>query len=395
MSNNKTSWWRWWQRQQSSGASNVPMALLNTPRAPKWMELNYHHFVNEAYRRNVIVYRCVNLIAQGAASIDWLLFSREAKKLVEQDHHPWIELFNHPQPNHTGADFFTEIYTSLLLSGNAFLRVIKVNNKPRELYCLRPDRVMIVPGEGHLPTAYRFQIGNSVEEYPVDPVTGASDILHIKFYHPLDDYYGLSPLEAAARSIDQHNQAAIWNQSLLQNSARPSGALIVRGDHNSIGGQLTEEQFHRLKQQVSEEFSGPVNHGKPLLLEGGLEWQEMGLSNKDMDFIEAKHMSAREIALAFGVPPQLLGIPGDNTYSNLQEARLALWEETIFPLVDNIKKAMSRFFNFHYNTRFVLDYDKDKISALAFKRERLWAKLEAASFLTENEKREAVGYPSQ
>lgn len=129
-----------------------------------------------------------------------------------------------------------------------------------------------------------------------------------------------------------HQQSSYWNHLLLQNGARPSGALIVK-DSN---GYLSDEQFERLQTQLSEKFSGNSNAGKPLLLEGGLGWQEMSINPKDMDFIESKNSAAREIALAFGVPPQLLGINGDNTYSNMQEARLALWEETLIPLLDKI-----------------------------------------------------------
>ncbi|WP_458694298.1 phage portal protein [Wolbachia endosymbiont (group A) of Andrena hattorfiana] len=138
----------------------------------------------------------------------------------------------------------------------------------------------------------------------------------------MNDWYGLSPIEAAAYSIDQYNQAGAWNQAMLQNGARPSGAIVVKSAKDGSGGSLSQEQYQRLKEQINDHYSGSVNAGRPILLEGGLEWKEMSLSPRDMDFIESKHSSARDIALAFGVPPQLLGIPGDNTYSKLVEARL-------------------------------------------------------------------------
>ena len=76
-----------------------------------------------------------------------------------------------------------------------------------------------------------------------------------------------------------------------------------------------------------------------MLLEGGLDWKPLSLSPKDMDFIEAKHAAAREIALAFGVPPLLLGMPGDNTYRNYAEANRAFWRQTVLPLVARTRKA--------------------------------------------------------
>ena len=78
-----------------------------------------------------------------------------------------------------------------------------------------------------------------------------------------------------------------------------------------------------------------------MVLEGGLDWKAMALSPKDMDFVELKNAAAREIALAFGVPPMLLGIPGDNTYANLAEANRALWRQTVIPLVRRVADDLS------------------------------------------------------
>lgn len=157
-------------------------------------------------------------------------------------------------------------------------------------------------------------------------------------------------------------------------------------------GALSEEQYWRIKGQIDEQFSGAANAGRPLLLEGGLDWREMSLSPRDMDFIEARHAAARDIALAFGVPPQLLGIPGDNTYSNLAEARMALWEQTILPLVGATLEALSLWLAPYYGDALSIEGDTDDISALAPRRESVWERLQNADFLTNDEKRAAVGY---
>ena len=226
---------------------------------------------------------------------------------------------------------------------------------------------------------------------PIDPITGYSQIIHLKSFHPLDDHYGLSPIEAAAYSIDQHNQASIWNQALLQNGARPSGALIVKSSSDNYSGNLSQEQFDRLKEQVDTTFSGSANAGRPLLLEGGLEWKEMSMSPRDMDFLATKNNAARDIALSFGVPPQLLGIPGDNTYSNLQEARIALWEETILPLLDHLCDALNSWLVPSFSEQLHLSYHKDEINVLSAKREATWQRISHCSFMTINEKRLAFG----
>jgi len=226
----------------------------------------------------------------------------------------------------------------------------------------------------------------------VERVSGRGSVLHLKNFHPLNDWYGLSAVEAAAYSIDQHNQSGAWNQALLQNGARPSGALVVRPESPG-GGTLSEDQYNRVKLQIDEQFSGAANAGRPILLEGGLDWKEMSLTPKDMDFIQAKNSAARDIALAFGVPPQLLGIPGDNTYSNLQEARLALWEQTVIPLVQATTDALNNWLVPMFDANVELVPDTDNISVLATRNQAVWDRVQAATFLTVNEKRAAVGYP--
>src|SRR5690606_22727331 len=149
--------------------------------------------------------------------------------------------------------------------------------------------------------------------------------------------------------------------------------------------------YTRLKHQVDEQFSGAINAGRPMLLEGGMDWKEMSLSPRDMDFIDAKHSSARDIALAFGVPPQLLGIPGDNTFSNLAEARVSLWEQTILPLLEQITSALNQWLVPHFGQDLLLTYDEEQISALAPRRAEVWKRIGAAEFLNEEEKRRMLG----
>ena len=99
-------------------------------------------------------------------------------------------------------------------------------------------------------------------------------ILQLALFNPVDDYYGLSPLEAAATAVDTHNAAATWNKALLDNAARPSGALVYAGPDGLI---LADQQFERLKKELELQYQGSANAGRPLLLEGGLDWKPMSL----------------------------------------------------------------------------------------------------------------------
>lgn len=381
-------------KQASTPQKNIypsAQAFMVPAGQPIWMRRDYHKFADEGFRRNVIAYRAIQMIASAAAQVPWKLQQTKGKRVSMLVNHPLLALLNRPNPLQCGVELFELLLTQRLIAGNAFLHAIGPKGEaPMELYALRPDRVAILPGDMGVPKAYRYTVGDRSVDIMVDRLSGQSRVLHLKYAHPMDDWYGLSPMEAAAYSIDQHNQCAAWNQALLQHGARPSGALLVKPE-NGQGGTLNEAQYTRLKQQLDEQFSGAVNAGRPLLLEGGLDWKEMGHSPREMDFISVKHSSARDIALAFGVPPQLLGIAGDNTYANLKEARLALWEQTILPTLRYVVGELNNWLVPMFDGNLQLSYDEDAIPIHAEKRDALWQRISNADFLSDAEKRQLLG----
>jgi HK97 family phage portal protein len=334
------------------------------------------------YKSNVIVNRCVNIISQAAGHVPWIVLTQTSQGLQKKSDHRACKLLKRPNPNTAGAEFFCEIIATKLLFGNSYILGVGSNQAPIELHSLNPLDVEVILNNSEI-TGYKYA-GKKI--YSVNPLSKQSQVLHIKNYNPASKIYGLSCLDPANKVIDLHNRATDWNHTLLKNGARPSGALIVNG-----GNYLSDEQFSRLKQELQEKYYGSNNAGKPMLLEGGLDWKEMSISPKDMDFIESKNSAAREIALAFGVPPQLLGINGDNTYSNMQEARLALWEETIIPLLDKIADSLTNWLSQQFNEEIVIDFDRDCISLLTARREKLWMTLTNIGFMSINEKRALVG----
>ncbi len=384
---------QWLAQPEHKAAPPVMQCYLHHPGQPVWSERRYAQFAEEGYIRNVIAHRAINMIASSCASVGWKLFAQDHHSTRQEiRQHPLLALLANPNILQEQAAFIESLVSYRLIGGNSYILAVGPEQEaPRELHLLRPDRVSLIAGKNGYPAAYRHTMGNKATDYRINALTGQSRVLHLKAFHPMNDYYGLSPVEAAAYSIDMHNHANSWNQALLQNSARPSGALVVK-QADSQPGHLSEDQYWRIKNQIDEQFSGTANAGRPLLLEGGLEWKEMSLSPREMDYIEAKHSAARDIALAFGVPPQLLGIPGDNTYSNLAEARLALWEQTVLPLLKMIADGFNGWLTGFYPGDLRIEADTNGISALALRQEKLWQRLERASFLTDNEKRELAGF---
>ena len=359
------------------------IAFENGGRA-RWTPRDYAALAREGYVGNAIVHRTVKLVAENAAACAFLLYDGA----VERDRHPLVDLLARPNPRQDGSAFFEALYVYLQLAGNAYVEAVAVEGAVRELYCLRPDRMRVLPGPDGWAEAYEYTAAGRTVRFdqsspPIPP------ILHVTAFHPLDDHYGLGSLEAAAVAVDTHNAAAKWNKALLDNSARPSGALVYDGPEGAV---LSDNQFERLKRELEDTYQGAVNAGRPLLLEGGLDWKAMSLSPKDMEFLEAKHTAAREIALAFGVPPMLLGIPGDNTYSNYQEANRVFWRQTVLPLATRMGCALMQWLTPAYGASLRLAVDTDRIDALAGDRAALWERVTAAPFLTINERREATGY---
>jgi len=357
---------------------------------PVWTPRDFASLAREGFAKNAVVYRSVRMVAEAAASVPLFLFDGES----EVDEHPLLTLLARPSPAHCAPDLFEAWYGHLLVAGNAYFEAVTVAGSLRELHVLRPDRMKLVPGPDGWPEAYDYTVGGQTVRFRQDVGAGVRPILHMALFHPLNDHYGMSPLEAAAAAIDIHNASGAWNKALLDNSACPSGALV----YSAKDGQLTPDQFERLKSELEESFQGARNAGRPLLLEGGLDWKAMAFSPKDMDFIAAKHVAAREVALALGVPPMLLGIPGDNTYSNYAEANRSFWRQTVLPLVNRTAKALSGWLGPAFGglasggARLELRPDLDAIEALSTEREALWQRVRQSDFLTINEKRAAVGY---
>ena len=351
---------------------------------PAWTPRDYAALAREGYRQNPIAYRCVRLIAESVAAIPLLLKDASGKT------HALQSLIDKPNFEQTRSEFVESFIGHLQIAGNAYIEMVAIDNQPKELIILRPDTMRIIKGKNNWIVGWEQQISaTNKRKLWRDLVTGRSQVLHLKTFNPCDDLYGQSPIEPAATAIDIHNAGGAWNKSLIDNAARPSGALVYKGQTGSE--RLSDEQFARLKDELTFAHTGAANAGRPLLLEGGLEWAAMSLSPQEMDFVEARRQASRDIALAFGVPSMLLGIPGDNTYSNYKEANIAFYRQTIMPLMHKLATSMAAFLSAWADDEVTIIPDFDAINALSSERDNLWQRLEGTSFITNDEKRKLAG----
>ena len=375
---------KWFGRKAGRSAARPVLwrAWQGVPVTEPWPR-SYEAQVRDAYLANPIAQRAVRLVAESAA---WApVYAHQSDPagaaLSDREYDPASLV----TPN-----LLETVATQLLLHGNAYVQLLcNAAGIPAELFALRPERVKVEADAGGWPTAFVYKAGEAKTRISARDPLGRPSLVHLKAVHPLDDHYGMGCLGAAARAVAVHNAAAAWNKALLDNAARPSGALVF--DAGEDGAALSAEQFDRLRQEIETQFAGVANAGRPMLLEGGLKWQAISLTPADMDFAGLKAAAAREIALAFGVPPMLLGLPGDSTYANYREANRALWRLTILPLAEKILAGIGGALSAWWpGTKLALDVDQ--ITALSEDRERLWAQVSAADFLSDGEKREMLGF---
>lgn len=387
-------------RQQAPAAKSAPPAQLLAwaQAAPVWSPRDPATLARTGFCANPVVYRAVSLIAESAAALPLVLQDRERRYAD----HPALALLERPNAQQGRAELFESLYGQLLLTGNAYVEaVIPASTAaetaagdtglPLALHVLRSDRMAVVPGADGWPAGWEYNVGGRKRRIPAGP--GVAPLCHIRSFHPLDDHYGLSPMQAAAQAVDVHNSASRWSRALLDNAARPSGAFVWQGQDNY--GQLTDEQYQRLRDEVETLHMGATNAGRPLLLEGGLDWRPMGFSPSDMEFHSTKEAAAREIATAFGVPPMLLGVPGDATYANYQEANRAFFRLAVLPLATRVAGALADWLADFSGESFDIRPDPDLIPALAAERDQHWKRVGEATFLSDAEKRLLLGLPAR
>ena len=354
---------------------------------------SYADLARDGYTENAIVYRCINEIANGVAAVPFKLMRGDQPI----DDHPLLDLLSRPNPTMSQSEYFQKLVSYLLISGNSYmLRVGSDDGVPTELYCLRPDRIEIKTTKyGFMPNSYHYVVEGQIrDKYDIDPLTGQSVLKQIKLFNPMDDFMGQSPLMPAAADIDQHNLGGKHNTHLLINGARPSGAVVYKPkDETGAMAMLTDSQREQLRQDLQSRFNGTGNTGRTMILEGDFDYKEMGLSPKDMDFANMKSMSAKDIALVFGVPAQLIGASDTQTYNNMAEARLALYEETIIPLLRHLESDLNEWLVPLFGDDITLKYDIDGIPAISERRRLVTDNILRAvneGVLTRNEARERL-----
>ena len=342
----------------------------------------------EGYAGNPIVFSCIRMIADACASVKIEVHKTNANGETEiMPKHPLLELLRNPNPSQTGKQFIREMVTHYLYAGEVFvLRLPTSGSGIKELYLLEPRLVTAIAADKSVfPQRYEYGSGADKIVYPVNQLTGKSAVKHIKTVNPLDPRRGFSPMYAAARAIDIHNEGSKWNVNLLANSARPSGIVEVAQGTDVTALTPLVEMFKRF-------WQGAKNAGSVAFLTAGAVFKQTSLSPADMEFGESLQEAAKLIAMVYSVPLPLISNE-HSTFSNMDSAVERLWGDTVLPLLDDLLECLNDFLDTGDGAE--LSYNADSVSALEAQRGRKFDRMLkgiAGTMITPNEGRQETGY---
>ncbi len=350
-----------------------------------WMKADTASFISKGYSSNVYVFSAVNQITTKCASIPWRVYRiREQKafkrykavqaeplmrrsalvrKLKEQsleadDSHPLNKLLMKPNKNQSWTQFVECVEAFKNITGEAFVFGARAETGDRkgrilEMMPMPSQHVTILQPEWPLEVAgYRYK--NSEPENP-------ANVLHLKYFNPLDPRIGMSPLVAAVRPVTQSNSYFEWNTALVQNMGRIPGIIQAKVT------KIDEKQRDQLREQWMASQAGAQNAGMPFIIGGEFDWKDTAFKPHDLDWIEGFKLTASQIAMAYQIPPELLGDSEHKTYNSTPEAIRYFYFGKIIPEMDAFRDELNKWLLPAYETQpnqLWLDYSIDEIEIL-------------------------------
>lgn len=310
------------------GGGNRRAGSLGLGLSPVWggaENLSFTEAVNKGYKSVVWVRACIQLWGKSLGAAEWKVYKRGSDTPIPN--HDLEVLMRCPNPFQDRSEFFQTFIGNMSLAGNDYWEKVVVTDrsgrggqKVKQLWHMRPDWIAPIPD----PTSFiRGYLLNSpvAKDVEIDP----RRLIHFKYYDPLNPYVGISPISSAYRSLYAEDAAAEWNQGLLDNYAQPSGVL-------STDGTIVPADRQALKDEVHQAYTGG-DRFSPMVLWGGLKWQQIALSHNDIQFLEQSVKNKEELCAILDTPPVLVGAVADPSYSNAGAARLSFWEDRVDPML--------------------------------------------------------------
>ena len=376
-----SKWWQFWKKEEKS--SNAIRSIMQRNSAT-WSAREFVAFATEGYRDNPTVRACIMAKQKAAIECPVILVNEKGEAV---ENHQILALLNKPNPMQSWEKFLTQMIGSHDIAGEGDVLKIGIGQSV-ELWPLRPDWLEITTFSMGLPVTCSYTPSDTYEESTVKQYQ-FSELMIWAEYNPLFRWRGLSPLYSAAYSIDTLNEYAKSNKAMLENGMTPSGVLWT-------DSEVSDTSFNRLQEQFNGKYAGAKNSGKPMILDGGLKWQGMSFSPRDMEFVSGKRLSQLDVCQVLRVPPQIIGIEGSQTFANYEQARAAFYEDEVIPMVNGLLSELLGFLrkDFKLPPTYKLIVDVDGVTALEPRRAERNKVIDGLTSLKVDEKRAAMGYQS-
>lgn len=306
----------------------------------------------KSYSKSLYVFACVSKIARKVSSIDWELYKIKNREGDKQEIfvHEALDLLYRPNPFQTKTEFYERYMINKLLTGENFVLKVRRNGPGTEvveLWNLRPDlmRVIIDRDDPKLIKGYQFDRSDK------NVVFAPEDVIHDAYPSPLDEFGGISALQSAQVRVDTEEFASKYQANFFKNNARPD--FIVMSE-----GKIGNDQKTEIKEGWEKRHKGKENAGKGAFLEGGLKYQQVSISQREMDYIESMKATRDDILVAFAVPKPIVAITDDVNLANAKTAMDIFLKETIEPEVIRITEKLNEHLIYsEWGEIYYIDYD--------------------------------------
>jgi HK97 family phage portal protein len=294
--------------------------------------------INAGFKLNAVASACIKLKAKAATNGAILRVYKRMRNGEKREitNHWLLKVLQRPNPFLSAYELWELTHIFSDTSGNCFWELVRRANHPSaevvEIYPMRPDRVEIIPDSKNLIAGYVYKVaGREVRFEPWE-------VLHFKRPNPLNDFWGASPLEPIARELGIDNEANDFTETFFKNNGVPYG-LLIKEDK-----RVTEAEAKRTRLRFFNWFKGKMRFVPPVI-GNGLKFMPLSLDFQKMDVKTLRSISEARICGAFGVDPVLVsayvGIELGGKYSNYQEARRHLWEETLIPELRRLESKIT------------------------------------------------------
>lgn len=354
---------------------------------PTWQEgaaqytpHDYGNLAREGYRKNEVIYACIREIASCATEPRLRVYQRRrnGERHARPDH-PLQKLIEKPNPFITQQEMVEIILISLNISGNNYQAKVRTNaGLPAQLWFLRPDRVQIIPSREEYIQGYRYEVTGVKKDFEPE------DIMHMKYYDPANDYYGLSPIAVAGRVGDVDNAATDFLKRFFDQGVQIPGMLTYKAGH------VTRAEKDRIRKKWRSLYGGYKKWTDIAVIDEDVAYQKIGLDMREMDFGNLRSMSEARICSVFGVPPILAGIQiglERSTFANYREAKKSFWEETMMPVFRKIRDKFQNELAVDFGDDIEVDFDFSQVQALQEDVNEAWRRATEAfkaSMITRN-----------